>query len=306
MVDTVSESGIRAAKLPVWRTAVASYRFLAGHPRDIVRIGWLPLLALFGLNLLFGTFEPLPDTTDPQAALAQVGPMMGKALISLLGQSAVAAVTLVVWHRLVMLGTDRAAGRLPLRVGVRELRYLGVWMLISIVYVMLMLLVDMAIILAFFLALVVTQAVMMFAGGGTGMALGGQGELVTVVGWLGMPVAIVVAVYFTIRLSLVLPATATGKPGGFGRAWLVSTGNGARMVATSLLVMSPIQLALMGLIEAARASATSWTYFPLAFLASLGFLLFILATGTVLSLFSLGLDGTPQRDRTQEAAGITA
>lgn len=283
-------------KLPVWRTAMESYRFLAGHPRDLVRIGWLPLLALFGLNLLFGTFEPLPDTADPQAVLAQVGPMMAKALASLLSQSAVAAVTLVVWHRLVMLGTNTAAGRLPLRVGVRELRYLGAWMLISIVYIMLMLLVDMAIILAFFLAMIVAQAVMMFAGG-TGMALGGQGELVRLVGWLGMPVAIVVAVYFTIRMSLVLPATATEKPGGFGRAWLVSTGNGARMVATSLLVMAPVQLALMGLIEAARAAATPWTYYPLAFLASLGILLFILATGTLLSLFSLGLDRTPTRDR---------
>jgi len=305
MVETVAESGIRAVKLPVWRTAIASYRFLASHPRDIVRIGWLPLLALLGLNLLFGTFEPLPDVTDPQAALAQVGPLMGKALASLLSQSAVAAMTLVVWHRLIMLETGMAAGPVPLRLGRRELRYLGAWMLISIVYVILMLLVDVAIILAFFLAMVATQAAMMFAGG-TGMAPGGQGELVTLVGWLGMPVAIVVAVYFTIRLSLVLPATATGKPGGFGRAWLVSTGNGARMVAASLLVMAPVQLAVMGLIEAARAAATSWTYYPLAVLASVAFLLFILATGTVLSLFSLGLDGAPPRDRTEEAAGITA
>ncbi len=41
----------------------------------------------------------------------------------------------------------------------------------------------------------------------------------------------------------------------------------------------------------------------LAFLASLGFLLFILATGTVLSLFSLGLDVAPAQQRSEEAAG---
>ena len=34
-------------------------------------------------------------------------------------------------------------------------------------------------------------------------------------------------------------------------------------------------------------------YFPLALLASVAFLLFILVTGTVLSLFSLGLDREP-------------
>lgn len=305
MINTPSTRPVAAPRLPVWRTAIASYRFLAGHPRDLLRIGWLPLLVLFGLNLAFGTFDPVPDVSDPRAALSHVGPMMGKALVNLLIQSAVAAVTLVVWHRLVMLGTGVAGGRVPLRVGVRELRYFGSWMLITIVFVILLLVADLAIMLAFFLAMIATQAVMMFASGGTGMALGGQGDLMTQVGWIGLPVAFVVAVYFTIRLSLVLPATATGKPGGFGRAWLVSTGHGARMVATSLLVMAPIQLAVMGLTEAARAATAPWPFYPLAFLASLGFLLFILATGTVLSLFSLGLDGTPAQDRSAETGTAT-
>jgi hypothetical protein len=306
MTRTPSDDPAAAVKLPVWRTALESYRFLAAHPRDLVRIGWLPLLALFLLNLVFGTFDPLPDTGDPEAALAGIGPMIGKAVANLLIQSAVAAMTLVVWHRLVMLGHGTSDRRLPMRAGLRELRYLGSWMLISIVFLILMALVDVAIVLASFLAMVITQGAMMFAGGGTGMALGGQGEVLTLVGRLGLPVAIVVAVYFTIRLSLVLPATATGKNAGFGRAWSVSTGNGARMVAASLIVMAPLQLAVMGLTEATRAAVGSWPFYPLAFLASLGFLLFILATGTVLSLFSLGLDDAPAQDRTQDAAGATA
>ncbi|MDH3230726.1 MAG: hypothetical protein OEN55_13120 [Alphaproteobacteria bacterium] len=294
-------------KLPVWRTVLETCRFLAAHPRDLARVGWLPLLALFVLNLVFGAFDPVPDMADPATARASVGPMLGKAVANLLIQSAVAAMTLVVWHRLVMLGQETSGRLLAMRAGLPELRYLGSWMLISIVFLILMALVDMAIVLASFLAMLVAQGAMMFASGGTGMALGGQGEVLTLIGRLGMPLAIIVAVYFTIRLSLVLPATATGKHAGFGRAWSASTGNGVRMAAASLIVMAPLQLAVMGLTEATRTAAGSWPFYPLAFLASLGFVLFILATGTVLSLFSLGLDNAPARDRTKkEAAGVTA
>ncbi|UCH74264.1 MAG: hypothetical protein JSU82_18540 [Rhodospirillales bacterium] len=306
MSEIPGDSGAGAVRLPVWRTAAASYRFLARHPRDLVRIGWLPLLALIVLNHVFGTFEPVPEPAGPHAEMRRVVPMMGKAVANLLIQSAVAAITLVVWHRLVMLGQGAAGQRIPVRIGLRELRYLGAWMLISLVFLILMMLVDLGIILAFFIGMVAVQAVMMFTGGGAGMALGGQDELLTLVGWLGMPVAVVVAIYFTIRMSLVLPATATGKRAGFGHAWSVSSGNGARMVAASLLVMAPIQLAVMGLTEAARATAGSWPFHPIVILASIGFLLFILATGTVLSLFSLGLDRAPARDRPGEAAGADA
>ena len=108
-------------------------------------------------------------------------------------------------------------------VGLRELRYLASWMLISVVFLIMWTVVTTAIVFAAFLAMVATQGAMMLASGGTGMALGGQDEVLTLVGWLGMPVAIVVAIYFTIRLSLVLPGTATGENAGFGRAWSVST-----------------------------------------------------------------------------------
>ena len=229
MTQTPSDGPAAAVKLPVWRTALESYRFLAAHPRDLARVGWLPLLALFLLNLVFGTFDPVPDMADPEAAIAGIGPMIGKAVANVLVQSAVAAMTLVVWHRLVMLGHGISGRRLPMRAGLRELRYLGSWMLISIVFLILVTVVDIAIVVASFLALVVAQGAMMFASGGTGMVLGGQGEVLPLVVRLGLPVAVIVAVYFTIRLSLVLPATATGKHAGFGRAWSVSTGNGARM-----------------------------------------------------------------------------
>ncbi len=305
MTRTPADGPAAAEKLPVWRTALESYRFLAAHPRDLARIGWLPLLALFLLNLVLGTFDPVPDMADPEAAMAGAGPTIGKAVVRMLIQSAIIAMTLVVWHRLVMLGHGTAGRLVPLRAGTRELRYFGSWMLIGIVSVILMIVVGMTIVLLALLASAVAQDVMMFASGGTGMALGGQGEMLTLAVWLGMP-ASVVGLYFSIRLSLVLPATATGKHAGFARAWSVSAGNGVRMVAALLIVTAPFQLAQTGLAEAARAAAGSWPFYPLAFLASLGFLLFILATGTVLSLFSLGLDDAPAQDRTQDAAGAAA
>ena len=40
--------------LPVWRSIAGVYRFVAGHPRDLARIGWLPL----GLLLMMVVLGP--------------------------------------------------------------------------------------------------------------------------------------------------------------------------------------------------------------------------------------------------------
>jgi hypothetical protein len=62
------------------------------------------------------------------------------------------------------------------------------------------------------------------------------------------------------------------------------------MVLASLIVMTPIQLAFWGLTKLTGFMSDTVLYYPLAFLASAVFLIFILVTGTVLSMFSLGLD----------------
>ena len=278
------------AKLPVLDTALASYRFLTDHRRDAARVGWLPLILLYALNLIFGTFDAMPDLSDPEAAMSHLAPLLGSAVVNVLIQSAVAAMTLVVWHRLVMQDYDVAGQLAPMRVTLDEVKYLGRWMLISLLFIGILFAVDIAIVLAALFVLLSIQLVSVVVMGGTGLALGGQADQLTLIGEIGMAPAVIVAIYLTTRLSLVLPATATGKEARFERAWYISKGNGARMVLASLIVMAPLQLVIWGLTKVTTYMSDTIFYYPLSFVASAAFLLFILATGTVLSLFSLGLD----------------
>lgn len=279
-------------KLPVIDTALASYRFLMDHPREAVRVGWLPLILLYALNLIFGTFEPQPDLSDPE--MSHIAPLLGSTVVNVLIQSAVAAMTLVVWHRLVMQGYDVGSQTVPMRISLDEVKYLARWMLVSLLFIGIMFATDIAIVLSAFLIMLAVQLVSILVMGGAGLALGEQAnQQFALIGQIGLIPAAVAAIYLTTRLSLVLPATATGKEARFERAWYISRGNGARMVAASLIVMAPLQFVIWGLTEVTGYLSDSIFYFPLALLASVAFLLFILVTGTVLSLFSLGLDREP-------------
>lgn len=280
-------------KLPVVATALESYRFLMDHPRDAVRVGWLPLILLYALNLIFGTFEPMPDLSDPEAAMSLIAPLLGSTVVNVLIQSAVAAVTLVVWHRLVMQGYDVGGQAVPMRIGLDEAKYLARWMLITLLFIGILFAADIAIVMTALLVMLAIQLVSILIMGGVGLALGEQAGQLALVGQIGMIPATIAAIYLTTRLSLVLPATATGKEAGFDRAWYISRGNGVRMVVASLMVMAPLQLIIWGLTEVTVYMSDTILYFPLALLASVAFLLFILVTGTVLSLFSLGLDLEP-------------
>lgn len=277
-------------KLPVVGTALASYRFLIDHPHDAVRVGWLPLVLLYALNLIFGTFKPLPDLSDPEAAMSQIAPLLGSTLINVLVQSAVAAMTLVVWHRFVMQGNDLGGKTVPMRITLSEVIYLGRWMFISLLFIGVLFAVDIAIVMTALLVMLGVQLVLILFMGGPGLALDGQANLFTLIGQIGMVPATIVAIYLTTRLSLVLPATATGKEARFERAWYISRGNGARMVLASLMAMAPLQFVIWLFTKVTGYMSDTILYYPLALLTSTVFLLFILVTGTVLSLFSLELD----------------
>lgn len=286
-------------KLPVIDTALASYHFIIDHPRDAVRVGWLPLILLYALNLIFGTFDPLPDLSDPEAAMSHIAPLLGSTVVNVLIQSAVAAMTLVVWHRLVMQGYDVSGQTVPMRITLNEAKYLARWMLISLLFIGILFAADIAIVMTALLIMLAVQLVSIMIMGGAGLALGEQAEQLTLVGQIGMAPATIAAIYLTTRLSLVLPATATGKEARFERAWYISRGNGARMVLTSLIVMAPLQFVIWGLMKVTGYMSDTILYYPLALLASATFLLFILVTGTVLSLISLGLDREPAKEETE-------
>ena len=273
-----------AGKIRVWEMAAESYRFVLSHPRDLVRVGWLPLIALFALNLHF-------DGIGPTA----LGPAVGEAAINLLILSLIAAIILVAWHRVVLLGDGDRRG-VAVKLGPREMRYLLSWLALSAAFLALFMIAWALAIAGGFALLVALKLALLLTGAGGRLALGNTGQFLVLVYVAVLP-AFLLASYFATRLSLVLPAMATDRRRSLGRAWSLSAGNGWRLVLAALLVMLPVELVSFAIGIATREVLGTALYYPLALAASCGGQLLIIATGTVLSLFSVELD-QPSRPAT--------
>lgn len=266
-----------SGKIRVWTMVADSYRFVLSHPRDLVRVGWLPLIALFALNLWFDGFEATP------------GLAVGKVAVNVLVLSLIAAIILVAWHRVVLLDGDDQRRAIAVRLGRREVRYLMSWLALSAAFLGLFALSWGAVIALGFALLVVLKAALLLAKAGGSLALGSTDQFF-LLAYAALLPAFLPASYFATRLSLVLPALATDRQRSIGRAWSLSAGNGWRLVIAALFVMLPVELLSFAMGLATRQVLGTALYYPLALAASCGVLLLIVATGTVLSLFSVELD----------------
>ena len=274
-------------RIHILHLVAESYGFLARHPIELIRVGWLPLAALFAINLCFDTFAPQPETIPTSELL----PALGKISANILVQSLVAAVILVAWHRVVLLGQAGRPNGIGIHLGTRELRYLVAWLSLSVLFLV-----------------VVGLATVVLTGLGMGVMLGTRTALVTSGALGALPIGqseksqlmalfaasvilgMLFASYATTRLSLVLPAMATDRSRSLGIAWQISNGNGWRLVAASLLVMLPLQIGSAATARVASELTASAFYWPMALVSSGFTLLLILAAGTLLSLFSLTLE----------------
>ncbi|MCG8596572.1 MAG: hypothetical protein MI785_19710 [Kiloniellales bacterium] len=273
------------AKIRIWRMVGESYGFLLTHPGTLLRVGWLPLLLLFGLNLLFGGFDPWPRGQG----LAALLPSLGLMTANVLAQSLVAAAVLVAWHRVVLLGEAAVPGLLGLHIGLREAKYLGSWLLLSLLFILVMVLSCLLIVALGFGMMLGAETALITAGSAGSIPLGEKAQFI-VLQVLSLVGALLIATYATTRLSLILPALATDRRRSLGGAWELSAGSGWRLVTASLLVMLPMQAGYLGAVQAANSFGESPLYWPLALLASGFTLLLIVVTGTVLSLFSKALE----------------
>lgn len=276
-----------APGLPVWDTIVASYRFLSRHPRDLLRLGWLPLLIVTALNLGFGTFEPAPETDD----FVTMAPLVVDALLIALLQGAVAAVMLVAWHRLAICDARppaRGDGPAALRLGRREVAYLaqmlGLSLLFLAVWIVAFLLAEIVLLGAYFIASGTSPQNVHELGGATGDI-----TLVTL-GYVAMALGLVPAFYVSQRLSLTLPETAVEiRAGEFGRSWAATRGHGWRMVAVTVLAMLPVEIVNVAFAMAAESAAGSVWHYPLAAAASVALLVTMAVLGSALTRCYLAL-----------------
>ncbi|MGH6619259.1 MAG: hypothetical protein ACREF6_06925 [Alphaproteobacteria bacterium] len=270
--------------VPVLATAMASFRFVNAHRRDLIRVGMLAVPAFLILDMAVASLDA--------RRLSDFGVNGGavKMLTELLLRAVIAAALLVAWHRVVMLGASERRSAPRLAFGPRELRYLVVWILLSAGFLGAFMVTAAVAVAAQFVAMLAAYLALLLLGLSKTLVIGQRDQLMIVL-WISVFFALPVASYIAGRLSLVLPVLAVDRRRPFREAWRMSAGNGWRLVAGSLIVLMPMESLAFLCSNAAAASRASLAHYPFAVAAAVSQFLLIVLTGTILSLFSLRLDG---------------
>jgi hypothetical protein len=277
---------------------MASFRFVLAHRRDLMRVGLLAVPALLILDLALASIDSRRISEFGVSAAAV------KTLTELGLRTVIAAALLVSWHRIVMLGAGGRRAAPPIAFGMREVHYLLVWMLLSVGFLGAFAVTAAAAVAVQFAAMVGGYLVLLLLGLSKTVMVGQKDQLMIVL-WISLFFAVPVASYVAGRLSLVLPALAVDRRRPFRQAWRMSAGNGWRLVAASLIVLIPMELLASLCAAAASGSRASLAHYLFAVASAVSLFLLIVLTGTILSIFSLRLDGQV-RDADAYLAGVAA
>lgn len=197
-------------RLPVGPTVGAVYDAVFGNVRDVVRVGWLPLLVLVATDVAFAALTAPPR---PPAFIVYLLVAVAAAV-----WTATALSVLVAWHRRVSLGPQSLPSGLPLRIGHRE----GQYLLRALIY-------------AAALAIVFWVPVLAFTGFGRN-----DSASFVIAGIAGMVALWLIELYLLQRVALAFPAIALDRPMPIRDAWRLSAGNGLRLLTIGLMALSPI------------------------------------------------------------------
>jgi len=279
--------------LPVFATAITSFRFVLAHRRDLMRLAWLAVPAFLIVTLGLDSFA------SHQRAGDGVSADVVRSLLDLSARAVIASIVLVAWHRVVMLKQNGAQGGPGLAFGRREIRYLFVWLALSLAFLGAFAAVVAIMTTLQFLAMLVLYLLLLIVGAADALAVGQRDQFVVLL-WISVFFALPAASYVAGRLTLVLPALAVDRRRPLRQAWRMSAGNGWRLVASSLLVLAPMESIATMCSAAAIGARHTLAYIPLAAAAAVSLFLLIVMTGTILSLFSLQLDVATRRDEAYE------
>jgi hypothetical protein len=284
------------SRLPIFATAVESFRFVLTHRRELMRLALFGVPAFYLLDIGFESINWLAVSSRGVNATA------GKALVDLGLRGIIATIVLVAWHRVVMLKMSARNSLPPVAFGVRECRYFIFWMLLSGGFLAIFAITAAVAVAVQFVAMLGAYVVLLLLGLGKTLVVGQSDQLIIVL-WIAVFFGVPVASYVTGRLSLVLPALAVDRRRPLRHAWHLSDGNGWRLVIASLLVILPMESLAALCSRAALAVRATLAYYALSFAAVASVFLLVVLTGTILSLFSLQLD-TGQGSRDSVRSGI--
>ena len=146
--------------------------------------------------------------------------------------------------------------------GSREIRYLLVWISLSVGFLVVFAAVIAVMSMIQFLAMLALYLVLLVVGLADALVVGQRDQFVIVL-WISVFFAMPAASYVAGRLTLVLPALAVDRRRPLRQAWRLSAGNGWRLVAASLLVLVPMELIATLCSAAAGGARHTVAYFPL-------------------------------------------
>lgn len=276
-------------KFAILPTVAASYRFVFSRPLTLLRIGWLPLFLLFLVDVGIGANNP-----GIEALTGAMGKTPAVKLgVTVLAQTLIAVVLLVAWHRVVLLDPQNAGGLAAPRVGRREINYFGFWALLSTVFAVVLALASTVIVAAGFSALQLVKLGYLLAEATDVPRFGGNTQFKILVVF-GVLCGVFAAIYVSIRLSLVLPAIATDRGRPLIESWRLSRSNGWRLTAASVMVLLPPELVSLTAAAVMAGADGTALHMPMAVIHATAMVVLIVSTGTILSLFSLALDGAVQ------------
>jgi hypothetical protein len=250
-------------KLPVWQTFSNAIGFVAGNYFTLLRLTWLPFLALFAVTLFVTPYfaeEILrnvgTDRHDPTMILRNIDKFLFIQLAIGLLQAIVVAAVAVAIHRVILFGDRREGQYFSFAFGWTELLYvtmgalslLGALALMAVVFAPVIALIARGDFAGFFAQFkdFPANVIAMVKSGAIGPLL-----FAYVVGWIAL-------VYFFLRLSVWPPAVVATRRLALFQAWRLTEGNALRMLG--LFALAIVALYVIALPFAIAAGAFMFTH----------------------------------------------
>ena len=217
----------KITKLPVWRTAKAAYLVIFHNPQLAMKLGIIPLAFVIFPAILQGYLWGGMTMTEMSAAMTDNTGLF--ILLSVVGWvSYLATIPMITaWHRMVIRGHADPDSRIRYSIGRNEGSYL--WKVF--LFGLLIILIYIFAVLVSFLPAIFISAFASQATQDTSFA--------TIITMLVSASVLFIVFGFVLRLSLVFPAAAVGKPIGFRKSWRESRGNTWRLFAAVCLGFLP-------------------------------------------------------------------
>lgn len=203
-------------KLPIIGTLQEALQMVAAHRRDLLRVGLVFIIGFFALGIVFLRYllPMFPEMMGDGAAGSQptVDPRLPFAvLIMFVIEILLFTVFAVGWHRAVLIGAERGQGA---QLGGRELRYFWrFWRCIAIS--------------------IATMIALAFVEQFIGAALHADAQLMTIGAELSY---LLVIGYVFARLGPSFAALSVDQAMNFRESWIVTKGNGARVLLMYAIV----------------------------------------------------------------------